>query len=412
MKNVHLYWIDEHNSSKRNGIGTFRDMLLPRLGAMRGVTLTLISLNADGLDLELKRNESYAEISVPMIADGHWRTHGDLIWPVLSKYIPDRENNVFMLNHSPCGAFVKSLKEMFSKSKITFTIHDQGWCTPLMGDGSALHDIMSGKHCPDSISEETAEYVRDLCKRDREMYDMVDAVVCLSDSTDKVLKEDYRLPTEKVHLIRNGYELTSRRRQNRLSARKELGLRTDEELLIFVGRPAKYKGIEPLLMALEKVRAKHPMMRCLFTGMPGNLDSFWEKAGKIAANIVCIGQVSHEELQKWYAAADVGIMASYSEQCSYAAMEMMAASLTIVASDGNGVRDMFTDGENAMVAKIGAVTDTEGYANELAAAIDRALCTTAHKRRQFAVTNRQLLLDKFSADGMAGFYHALINSVI
>lgn len=412
MKNVQLYWIDEHNSSKRNGIGTFRDMLLLRLGAMRGVRLTLISLNADGLDLELKRHGPYTEISVPMIADGHWRTHGDLIWPVLSQYIPDRENNVFMLNHSPCGAFVRSLKELFPKSKITFTIHDQGWCTPLMGDGSALHDIMSGNHCPGSISEETAEYVRDLCKRDREMYDMVDAVVCLSDSTHKVLKEDYCLPTGKVHLIRNGYEPASRRRQNRLSARKELGLRPDEELLIFVGRPAKYKGIEPLLMALEKVRAKHPMMRCLFTGLPGNLDSFWNKAEKIAANIVCIGQVSHEELQKWYAAANVGVMASYSEQCSYAAMEMMAAGLTIVASDGNGVRDMFTNGENAIVAKIGTITDTDGYAGELAEAIDRALCASAYKRGRLAAANRRLLLDKFSADGMAGRYHALVNSII
>ena len=411
MRTIDVYWIDEHSSSKRNGIGTLRDMLLPRLSEMPGIRLTLISLNADTPDLEWTKHQGYDEISVPIIAGGNWRIHGDLIWPVLNLYIGDKANNVFMLNHSPCGDFIRSLKSLYPKSRITFTIHDQGWCTSLLGDSVLLREIIVDNVCPDIVSDETAAYVRDHFKKDLEIYDQVDAVVCLSASTEEVLKDIYGIPGDKLRIIPNGYEPAKRRRLSKSAIRKRLGLRQDEELLIFVGRPAKYKGIEPLLKALSHLRDSHKNMRCLFTGSVSGFEKFWKDASKVAPNIVCIGQVPHGELQMWYAAADVGIMPSYSEQCSYAALEMMASGLAVVSSDGNGLRDMFKDNRNAMVAHIENVTDPDAYSLELASAIGRALLMTNNQRRRMAAENRRLLCDKFSVSGMINQYYAMIQSI-
>lgn len=39
-------FIDEYDSSKINGIGTYRDMLLPVLGRKKALDLIIVSLNA------------------------------------------------------------------------------------------------------------------------------------------------------------------------------------------------------------------------------------------------------------------------------------------------------------------------------------------------------------------------------
>ena len=53
-----------------------------------------------------------------------------------------------------------------------------------------------------------------------------------------------------------------------------------------------------------------------------------------------IGYLQKNELEKWYQLVDIGVLPSYSEQCSYTGIEMMMYSLPIVASDGFGVRIM------------------------------------------------------------------------
>ena len=52
---------------------------------------------------------------------------------------------------------------------------------------------------------------------------------------------------------------------------------------------------------------------------------------------------------------------------------MMMYGLPVVASDGLGVRDMFHEGENAAIARIGP--SSRAYANRLAEAIVRVLAS-------------------------------------
>ena len=67
---------------------------------------------------------------------------------------------------------------------------------------------------------------------------------------------------------------------------------------------------------------------------------------------VLTGSISRYELKNWYQIADIGILPSYAEQCSYVGLEMMAHKLPVVASDGFGIRCMFNH-KNAEIATIG-----------------------------------------------------------
>lgn len=411
---INVLWVDEHNSSKQNGIGTYRNQLIDKLGVMPDVNLTLISLNSDSTDLTIVKHEFGTEFAVPTIAGGNWRGNGPLIWPVLRQYIADSKANVFMLNHSPCSDFIRSLREMFPLSRITFTIHDQGWCSTLLGDSGLLRSITIDGRCPDGVDESDADYVRTRKTQDLDIYSNADKVVCLSESTRKVLLDIYGVEDNKITLIPNGYAPTgaTKKKPSKRLIRNKLGLQADDEVMIFVGRPTFYKGITAPLRAIKLLRTEHPHLRCIMAGSIKGLSNFWDDAAAIAPNLICIGQVSQSELRKWYAASDIGVMASYSEQCSYAALEMMNNGLMIVASDGHGVRDVFTDGENAMVAHIGDVFDVDTYAQSLAEAIDRALKASPAQKRRHAAANRHLLETRFSTDNMAKAYAEMLRSIV
>lgn len=408
---THVYWIDEQNSSRQNGIGTYRDVLLPKLASVPGIHVSLISLNSSGINLEIKYRELFREYSVPYIANGNWRENGTLILSVLKQYIPDSAENLFMMNHSPCSEFIRVLRYLFPKSQISFTIHDQGWCSTLLGDSNLLHQIIVEGICPEGFSTDKATYVHHQVKLDLELYNLVDKIVCLSPSTRRVLIDTYGVTPNKISMIQNGLgREISTCKYAKTETRQNLGLRIDDKILIFVGRPAYYKGIVPLLLALKKVRHNCPNLRCVFTGSITGFSKFEKYATDVAANLIFIGHVNHAELHKWYSAADVGVITSYSEQCSYSALEMMANGLPIVASDGNGVRDVFSD-KNAIIAPIESIFLAEPYANNLATAIDKALSLTSAEISQLAKVNRNLLDTRYSAMTMASKYADLILSL-
>ena len=79
-------------------------------------------------------------------------------------------------------------------------------------------------------------------------------------------------------------------------------------------------------------------------------------------------------MEKWYQIADIGVLPSYTEQCSYVGLEMLAHHLPIVASDGFGVRCMFQEQINIRVAHIGNVKRLDEYKNELISSTLQLLC--------------------------------------
>jgi glycosyltransferase involved in cell wall biosynthesis len=106
--------------------------------------------------------------------------------------------------------------------------------------------------------------------------------------------------------------------------------------------------------------------------MVGNLfdPSFVLKLSKdVAAKVSYTGLISKAELSRWYQISDMGVIASFTEQCTYTGIEMMMHGLPVIASDGFGVRTMFQDGVNAKIAKIGNRKKPKEFSDNLAFAI-------------------------------------------
>lgn len=409
MKNI--YFIDEHNSSRQNGIGTFRDQLLPRLATFRGIRVTLISLNSDVKDFCRRKRDFGTEICIPLLRSGDWRQSGGLICPVLRSYIKDLPENVFVVNHSPCVDFIKFLRESFPLSKVIFIVHDQGWCTALLGSKHLLHEIVVENKIPEQFSNDVIYNVRKSIGRDREIYNSVDRVVCLSPSTYEILQNIYGVNREQLCLIPNGYESNFSKKIEKSDVRSELGINLNDKIILFAGRPAVYKGIEPTLRALQQLVGKYPEMRCVFCGNIDGFGKFSSFLSPIASKLIFTGQLLRSDLFKWYSAADIGLMPSYSEQCSYSAMEMADAGLLMVTSNGNGLCDMFKDNENAFVAVIGDVTRPEEFSESLAEKVDAAFSAAPETISRLIDTARMKIHEIYSSDLMACRYVKLLGEL-
>ena len=122
------------------------------------------------------------------------------------------------------------------------------------------------------------------------------------------------------------------------------------------------KGIESLLKALLELQHDASNFICVFIGPFEDIMLYRMELCQLSRNIILTGVFNQKELNEWYIAADIWILPSYSEQCSYVAIEMMQHDIVIVSSDCIGLKDMFSN-ENAIVACIGSVDDPTLYVN-------------------------------------------------
>lgn len=355
-----IFFIDEHNSSLNNGIGTFRETFLDAMLSYPNIELILISLNYDCTTLECYQKPYGLQITFPSIANGNWRDSGSIIWPLLNMYIEDDNNNIFIFNHSPCSDFIKLCSSFFRLSKKIFIIHDQGWCAPLFGNKQQFSKIINSKTKDDNYTD-----IMDYVEKEQDIYLNVDKVICLSSATESILKELYKVPANKVVCIHNGIAPARNIKIDRKRTRITKGIRPDDKVLLFIARSVPHKGICALLQALSKIKKQFQFFKCVLIGDVQGFTRYWDLAHNISENLILTGKLNQAEVNEWYSIADVGIISSYTEQCSYVALEMMKYKIPIISSDGNGLMEMFTDNHTAWVAKIEGTRYIDNLANQI-----------------------------------------------
>lgn len=403
-----IYLIDEHISSKQNGVGTYVRHFA-RMFDRADYNVNILSFNAEVKELCISVNDGIRRYDIPYCAQGNFMKAGELICPLLSLYIEDKKDNVFFVNHSPCSDFLKAIRTNFPKSKIVFTIHDQGWTSPLLGNSESLRKALEHRKV-DNIDNDTIRYVRDFCKEERKMYKIVDAVICLSHSTYKLLHEVYGVSTNKLYYIPNCFINNSNRLNlTKAEARTKLNVSEKEKILLFVGRPTKAKGIFEMLKAFEQICATFKDIRLVVAGEVHSLGDFTKLTPGSFSHITYTGLLSSEQLNLWYAAADIGILPSFTEQCSYTALEMLHNIGVVVSTNGWGLNEIFHNSQNAIVAQTSTINDA--FTQELVKAIETALTLDYESARELQIKSK-MTCDGFSDLKLhAHKYKQLVNRI-
>lgn len=97
-----------------------------------------------------------------------------------------------------------------------------------------------------------------------------------------------------------------------------------------------------LIKAFRRVLDVHPHARLILAG-DGSFNTYLKECSGIHSRITFIGKVDKEELYQYYRIADVGVMPSFHEQCSYVGIEMMMHGLPLIGTDSTGLGEMIAD---------------------------------------------------------------------
>ena len=408
MRNVYL--IDEHVSSRTNGIGPFIKAYTACLKKM-GVNLSIVSFNEDVAEFDIKMEKGVRKLLFPIFPTGNFLNHPQIVNRFFKQYIKDSADNVFCFNHSPCRDLLQTIKDSFPLSKIVFTIHDMAWTGALKGESAMLAHIVA--HRKRKAYREKYGNLLDYFDQEKQMYDFVDAIVCLSHNTYDVLRDVYRIDENKINLIPSGMRGTKivTSEDEKMQIRKKWNIGKDEKILFYAGRLSGPKGIYPLVAAFTEVLKSYPDTRLVLAGSANSEWSYFLASIKrISSKIITTGFISKKELKEWYRIVDIGIIPSYYEQCPYVAIEMMMYGLPIVVSDANGLRDMFTDKENAVVVPLGDRQNSKEFTGHIRDAL-MLLLESEQLRRELGKKAKQTYRNTYSLTAMCERYQRFFNNI-
>lgn len=405
-KNIYIF--DDSLSSRKNGIGTFLKEFVSILREM-DLPIHLLSFNAKTKEFTITKEHGVKRYLFPrMNNDGGYQKYNDVINKFMRLYIPDSSDNLFFLNHSPCEKLLESIKSSHPLSKRIFTIHDQTWTAPLNGRLERLKALLVKKK-----KNEAEERIYRYFQEEQRMYTLADRVICLSESTFKILIDIYKIPSHKISIIPNGIRTSKLKVRDTDKLRSQLFLPKREKILLYVGRASEQKGVFALIQSFEKALGRDADLRLVIVGTfkEDALKYISKKHSSIASRITVIGFISRKELFKWYAVADIAVIPSLYEQCSYVGMEMMMHGLPIIASDGIGLRDMLRDEENALVAKIGnPKNDYSEYVTNLTNCINRLLDSDELKEK-ISMRGADIYKEQYHSRYMRKRYKRLIEGL-
>lgn len=406
---INVYIFNQQNGCI-NGINTYIDNMFNCFKDITYFSIHIISLCPDTNMLTMINNKTNTRISIALESKCSRTSNVSEMVLGITKIITDHCRNIFILNQSPCSELISMLKVFYPLSKIIFVIHNQGWCTSFLGQYRAFKSFIFHH---DMFQNELSQSILEYFEEERKIYATVDAIVVLSNATRKILIDIYNTQKNKIALIPNGIEEAEspNRTITKAEARNILGLASDIKLGIFVGRMVRSKGFESLLRSLVKLKQQMTNFIFVCIGPIDGVTNYNTDLNQLRDHILFTQLLDKTELSYWYRAADIGVLPSYSEQCSYVALEMMCYNLMIVSSDCIGLKELFSKG-NASIAPIGNVNMPETYEDNLKEAIFQTFFLPKEEATRRILRNQKLLKNKYSTSQMREHYFKLFVDVV
>jgi peptidoglycan/xylan/chitin deacetylase (PgdA/CDA1 family)/glycosyltransferase involved in cell wall biosynthesis len=175
------------------------------------------------------------------------------------------------------------------------------------------------------------------------------------------------VPPEKVHVWRQGVDTSRFSPGDRGEARRRLGVPADRRVLLWVGRMHPVKGLDVLLDACARLRARNTPFHLYLVGdgqVRGALEAQASGSG-LGSAVTFVGEQTHERVPDWYRAADLTVLPSWSEGLPNTLRESLACGTPFVASRVGGIHEIADGPRNRLVPP--------GEPAALADAIDQGL---------------------------------------
>jgi glycosyltransferase involved in cell wall biosynthesis len=224
-------------------------------------------------------------------------------------------------------------------------------------------------------------------------------VIAISELQRRDLASRYRVvPPAKISVINNGFDLNHFCSGQREVARKHLGLRSDEFVVVWGGRMVPVKDVDLLANVVRKAAEKQSRISFLVVG-DGTERARLEAIVQGCKNVRLLGW--RKDMDRIWAAADLALLTSRNEGTPTVLIEAMAAGVPFVATQVGGVPDL-------AVAPLRELPHGMGYeaANGFMAASNadallfcmERLANDPHLAKKMGTAGRSFVLGRFSTE--------------
>ncbi|QDU72570.1 glycosyltransferase family 4 protein [Mucisphaera calidilacus] len=226
-----------------------------------------------------------------------------------------------------------------------------------------------------------------------------DRIIAVSHLTQSILEARYAIPAEKVDVIYNGIDHNGKP-PAQPDPDKD-AIRSDEKIVLFLGRVTMQKGPEYFVRAAKRVLDVMDGVRFVIAGTGDKIRDLIELSAELGIGHRCLftGFLHGPEVERIYQMASVYVMPSVSEPFGIATLEAISHDVPVIISKTSGVSEVLTH-----VLKVD-FWDTEEMANKIIAVLKHPpLATTL--RHHATIEVRQLTWDG-AAQKCADLYRQL-----
>ncbi|KXS44411.1 MAG: group 1 glycosyl transferase [Candidatus Frackibacter sp. T328-2] len=190
-------------------------------------------------------------------------------------------------------------------------------------------------------------------------------VICCSQYMEDEIHGLFQTPRDKIDIINNGVDLDNFDVTAPASFKEKY---TTGNLVFFIGRMVREKGVHVLLEAAHQILSAAPNTQFVIAGKGPMLDELKGQAHNsgIGDKVIFPGYISEEEKEYLYQVADVAVFPSLYEPFGIVALEAMASKTPVVVSGVGGLDEIIDDGQDGLKA-------LPGNANSLAEKIIKLL---------------------------------------
>jgi glycosyltransferase involved in cell wall biosynthesis len=165
-----------------------------------------------------------------------------------------------------------------------------------------------------------------------------DRSICVSHLTAGLLSKHYGVPKDRLEVVYNAVDMPN---SNGVGLTP---IRSDEKIVLFLGRVTMQKGPEYFLQAAKRVTEKLPNVRFVVAGSGDMITQCIELAArlKLGSHITFTGFLRGDDVQRVFEMADLYVMPSVSEPFGIAPLEALSHNVPVIISKQSGVSEVLT----------------------------------------------------------------------
>jgi D-inositol-3-phosphate glycosyltransferase len=229
-------------------------------------------------------------------------------------------------------------------------IAQERWGVPLV---HTMHTMARVKNLTLAQGDSPEPAIREI--GEEQVVTAADRLVANTHAEAKELIELYHADPNRVRVVHPGVDLDVFVPGNQSVARKDLGVADDAIVLLFVGRIQPLKAPDVLIEAAAEILKRNPELRSRLvvaicggpsgSGLerPDALVTLADQLG-ISDIVKFVPPTSRAELVKWFQAASVCVVPSYSESFGLVAIEAQACGTPVIAARVGGLPTAVRDG--------------------------------------------------------------------